>query len=441
MIGGGFAGLATVRALKGSGAQIVLIDRRNFHLFQPLLYQVATSGLSPGEIATPLRSILKRRDDVDVMLGEVVGFDVGRRCVRVLPMGQASGSLEVAYDTLVVAAGARHSYFGNDHWRPLAPGLKSVEDALELRRRILSAFEAAEIERDSAARRAWLTFVVVGGGPTGVEMAGQIAEIARDTMRRDFRQMDPKETRVLLVEGAERILLSFDPRLSAKAARSLASLGVTVRTGFLVSDILPGRILVGADDETEAIDARTIVWAAGVAASKLAGALAEATAVAIDRGGRISVQDDLTIEGHPEIFALGDMAVFVDVRSGRPLPGVAPVAMQQGRHAAKAVRARVSGGAPPGEFRYVNKGNLATIGRLRAIGEIGPLRLSGIPAWLAWLGLHITYLIGVQNRLLVLIRWTSSFITRNRGARLITGEVRPAERDADGPNDHVTANR
>ena len=422
VIGGGFGGLQAVRGLRRAPVEVTLVDRRNFHLFQPLLHQVATGAVSAGEIASPLRGVLKRQGNARVVLGEVSGFDLAGR--RVLLDRLANGDeAAIAYDTLVVAAGATHAYFGHDEWRTLAPGLKTLEDATEIRRRILAAFEAAEVEPDPDRRRAWLTFVVVGGGPTGVEMAGQIAEIANDTLRRDFRRIDPREASILLMEANDRVLTAFPARLSASAARALARLGVTP-----VLD----RPVVGLDDESvtvqpkagapERIPARTVVWAAGVRASPLAEALGQATGAPIDGAGRLAVASDLTLPGHPEVFALGDM-VRVHDADGRALslPGVAPTAMQEGRYVAKVIRARLKGKAR-GPFRYLDKGNVATIGRLQAVADVRGIHLSGTIAWLTWLFVHLFYLVGLQNRILVFTRWAGSFVTRGRGARLITGE-------------------
>jgi NADH dehydrogenase len=423
VVGGGFGGLQAVQRLKRADVAVTLIDRRNFHLFQPLLYQVATGALSPGEIASPLRGVLKRNRNVTVMLAEAEGVDLARRVVRTRAVGGGATG-DVPYDTLIVAAGARHSYFGNDHWAEVAPGLKSLEDALELRRRILTAFEAAEVEPDAAVQRALLTFVVVGAGPTGVELAGQIAEIARDTVRRDFRHIDPSTARVILVEGADRVLTAFPETLSAKAEAQLAGLGVGVRDGSLVTGVDEHGVTItpAGGGEPERIEARTVVWAAGVSASPLATVLAEASGADLDRAGRITVQPDLTLPGHPEVFALGDMVRVSDGAGGQiPLPGVAPAAMQQGRYAAAVIRARLAGAPPPGPFTYTDKGNLATIGRRRAVGEIRGMRLSGTIAWLGWLFIHLFYLTGLQNRVIVFIRWTVSFLTHGRGARLITG--------------------
>jgi len=430
VVGGGFGGLQAVQGLRDAPVDVVVIDRRNFHLFQPLLYQVATGALSPGEIASPLRGVLKRQRNATVVLAEVTGLDLERRVVHVRGVG-GGREADIAYDTLIVAAGAGHSYFGHDEWAAVAPGLKTLEDALELRRRILLAFEAAEVEPDPEIRRARLTFVVVGAGPTGVELAGQIAEIARDTVRRDFRHIDPSVARVLLVEGADRVLTTFDPSLSRSAERQLEQLGVTVMTGRLVTHIdAEGVVLTTPDGGEERVASRTVVWAAGVAASPLGRALGQASGAPVDRAGRVTVRPDLTLPGHPEVMAVGDMTRVEDGRGGvLPLPGVAPTAMQQGRHAARVVAARVAGHPEPGPFRYSDKGNLATIGRLRAVGELKGVRLRGLVAWLAWLTVHLFYLTGLQNRVLVLIRWTVSFLTRGRGARLITGDDAPPSAD------------
>jgi NADH dehydrogenase len=412
VVGGGFAGLYAARSLGiDPEVRLTLVDRRNFHLFQPLTYQVATGALAPGEIAYPLRAIFKRNRNVRVLMAEVTDFDLDAREVRLRPVGDVPAPQSLPYDTLIVAGGSQYSYFGHDDWRAHAAEVKSLESALAVRSRLLSAFEAAEWEPDAQAREAWLTFVVVGAGPTGVEMAGQIGELARDTLRRDFRNIDPRTARILLVEAVDRVLPTFPEKLSAKAKRSLEKLGVTV---------LLGRTVVGMDDETVTVDderigTRTVIWAAGVTASSLASRLADLTGAERDRAGRITVEPDLTLPGRPEVFALGDMT---RLRDGE-LPGVAPVAMQQGRYAAKVVRARLDSRtfAP---FRYRDKGNLATIGRASAVADIKGLRLSGLLAWLTWLFVHLWYLVGFQNRLLVIIRWTFSFLTHGRGARLIS---------------------
>jgi NADH dehydrogenase len=421
VVGGGFGGLQAVRKLARAPVEITLIDRQNYHLFQPLVYQVATGALSPAEIAVPLRGILKRQRNAGVLLAEVTGFDLERRVVRVRRLPNGDPAREIPYDTLVVAGGSRYSYFGHDEWQRSAPELKSLEGALEIRARILTAFEAAEVETDEARRRAWLTFVVVGAGPTGVEIAGQIAELARDTLPHDFRSMDPRVARVLLVETADRVLTAFPPSLSAKAGRALERLGVTLLLRHTVVDVAPELVAMETSDgERAEVAARTAIWAAGVTASPLAAALAAAAGAELDRAGRLTVEPTLTLPGHPEVFALGDMVSVRDL----PLPGVAPVAMQQGRYAARAIRGRLDGDDVE-PFRYRDKGNLATIGRSKAVADLKHLRLSGFVAWVAWLAVHLYYLIGFQNRLLVVLRWTFSFVTHGRGARLITG---PADR-------------
>jgi NADH dehydrogenase len=410
VIGGGFGGLQAALKLRRAPVEITLVDRRNFHLFQPLTYQVATGALSPGEIAYPLRAVFKRNRNVRVVMAEVTDFDLDAREVHLRPVRGIPTPATLPYDTLIVAGGSRYSYFGHDEWRAHAAEVKSLESALVVRSRLLGAFEAAEEEPDARTRASWLTFVVVGAGPTGVEMAGQIGELARDTLRRDFRNIDPSTARILLVEAVARVLPAFPPKLSAKAQRSLEKLGVTVLTGRTVVGMDEGSVTIDA----EPIETRTVIWAAGVTASSLASRLGELTGANQDRAGRVSVEPDLTLPGHPEVFALGDM-----VRVGeRVLPGVAPVAMQQGRYAAKVVRARLDS-SETGPFRYRDKGNLATIGRAAAVADVHGLRLSGFVAWLTWLFVHLWYLIGFQNRLLVLIRWTFSFVTRGRGARLI----------------------
>jgi NADH:quinone reductase (non-electrogenic) len=421
VIGGGFGGLQATLKLRRAPVEVTLVDRRNFHLFQPLTYQVATGALSPGEIAYPLRAIFKRHRNVRVVLAEVADFDLDAREVKLRSVSAVPAPDGLGYDTLIVAGGSHYSYFGNEEWRMHAAEVKSLESALAVRSRLLTAFEAAEAEQKQEARDAWLTFVVVGAGPTGVEMAGQIAELARDTLRRDFRSIDPRLARILLVEAADRVLTSFPPSLSAKAERSLQHLGVTVLTGRTVSGIdAAGVTLEGADGGPERIASRAVVWAAGVTASGLAGRLAELTGAERDRVGRVAVEADLTLPGYPEVFAIGDMVRIRDP-GGAPvvLPGLAPVAMQQGWYAATVVRARLRG-RDHGAFRYRDKGNLATIGRGAAVADIKGVRLSGFLAWVTWLFVHLWYLIGFQNRLLVFIRWSVSFATHGRGARLIT---------------------
>jgi NADH dehydrogenase len=405
VVGGGFGGLYAARTLAKYPVNVVLVDRLNYHLFQPLLYQVATAALSPGEIAEPLRAVLRRYGNVRVLLGEVTDLDLAQRCVRL-----ADGA-ELHYDYLVLATGARHSYFDHPEWEPMAPGLKSLADALEMRRRILLSFELAERETDPARRQALLTFVIVGGGPTGVELAGAIAEIARHTVSRDFRAFDPREARVILVEGGDRVLGQYPPDLSAKAQRSLERLGVEVRTGKVATDITPEHVKLG----DEVISTHTTLWAAGVAASPLARQLGGE----VDRAGRVSVHPDLTIPGHPEVFVVGDLSAL-KLSDGSHLPGIAPVAIQQGQHAAHNIWRHIEG-RPTRPFRYFDRGTMATIGRAEAVGMIRGLHLWGFVAWLAWLVVHIFYLIGFENRLLVLVQWAWSYLSYERGARLITG--------------------
>ena len=426
VVGGGFGGLQAVRGLRRAPVEVTLIDRRNFHLFQPLLYQVATGALSPAEIATPLRSILKRQNNVRVVMGEARELDLERRQVTLEALEGDERGVAFPYDTLVVAGGSKYAYFGHDEWRPFAVEIKSLESAVEARRRIFTAFEAAELEPDRVVRDAWLTFVVVGGGPTGIEMAGQIAELARDTLRRDFHAVDPGAARILLVEAADRILPTFPPRLSSRAARALERLGVTLLLHTSVTDITVDTVEAKQPDGTTTrIPARTVIWAAGVAASDLAGTVAAASGADRDRAGRLRVGPDLTVEDHPEVIALGDMVSVHDADGNPvPLPGLASTAMQQGRHAARTIRRRLEG-KPSEPFRFVDKGNLATIGRARAVAEIKGVQTSGVVAWLLWLGVHIFYLVGLQNRVLVLTRWTFSFLTHGRGARLITGNIHP----------------
>jgi NADH:ubiquinone reductase (H+-translocating) len=432
VVGGGFGGIQAVRGLRRAPVSVTLVDRQNFHLFQPLAYQVATGSLSPAEIASPLRAVFKRQENVRVLLAEVTGFDLDRREVTLDHLANGRRRTTLGYDTLVVAGGSHYSYFGRDDWRPHAPELKSLEGALEIRSRILRAFEAAELEPDEARRRSWLTFVVVGAGPTGVEMAGQIAELARDTLRRDFRSVDTRAARVLLVEALDRVLTSFPESLSRKTEHALRQLGVTTLLDHTVVDIAHDSVAIrGPDGEAERIDAHTVVWAAGVTASELAALLAREAGLEVDRAGRVTVGPDLTLRGHPEVLALGDM-VRVQARDGTlaTLPAVAPVAMQQGRYAARAIAKRVEG-ETPGPFRYVDKGNLATIGRSKAVADVKGVHLAGFPAWLVWLFVHLFYLIGFQNRLLVFLRWTISFLTHGRGARLIV-EL-DGKRDPPGP--------
>jgi NADH dehydrogenase len=424
VVGGGFGGLFATRALRGAHAEVTLVDRHNFHLFQPLAYQVATGALSAAEIAAPLRAVLKGQRNLRVVLAEVTGFDLDRREVILGDLPNGGERAILPYDTLIVAGGSRYSYFGHDEWSPFAPELKSLAGTLEIRSRILGAFEAAEIEPDEERRRSWLTFVVVGAGPTGVEMAGQIAELARDTLRRDFHAVDTRSARVLLVEASDRILTSFPESLSTKAQHALERLGVTPLIGHLVVDITADSVAIRSPDGTvEQVDARTVIWAAGVAASELAAALGTASNAEIDQAGRVTVEPDLTLPGHPEVFAIGDMARVRSVDGTvTTFPGVAPVAMQQGRYAARVIDHRLRG-RPTAPFAYVDKGNLATIGRSKAVADVKGVRLSGFPAWALWLVVHLFYLVGFQNRILVVLRWTVSFVTRGRGARLIGERV------------------
>ena len=421
VVGGGFGGLHAVARLRRAPVEVTLVDRRNFHLFQPLTYQVATGALSAGEIAYPLRAVFKRDRNVRVMLAEVADFDLAACELHLRPVDGAPAPERLRYDTLIVAGGSNYSYFGHEDWRMHAAEVKSLESALAVRSRLLAAFEAAEYEPSEAARDAWLTFVVVGAGPTGVEMAGQIAELARDTLRRDFRNIDPRRARILLVEMADRVLTSFPTSLSAKAERSLQRLGVTVLTGRTVTGIdAAGVMLQDRDGGTEVIASRAVVWAAGVTASGLANRLGELAGAERDRAGRVTVEPDLSLPGHAEVFAIGDMVRVRDA-SGEAvvLPGVAPVAIQQGRYVAGLIRARLQG-REHGAYRYRDKGNLATIGRAAAVADIKGIRVHGFVAWALWLVVHLWYLIGFQNRLLVLIRWSFSFVTHGRGSRLIT---------------------
>jgi NADH:ubiquinone reductase (H+-translocating) len=421
VVGGGFAGLNAVRRLHDAPVEVTLVDRQNFHLFQPLVYQVATGALSSAEVAAPLRAVLKRQANARVLLATVKGFDLEAREVVLGDLPDGEPERRLPYDTLVVAGGSNYSYFGHDDWREFAPELKSIGGALTIRGRLLSAFEAAEMETDPERRRAWLTFAVVGAGPTGVEMAGQIAELSRDTLRGDFRSVDPGHARIVLIDGEDRVLPAFPPGLSRHAAKELEALGVEPLLGRMVVDVDAESVSWKAKGgERVRLPARTVVWAAGVTASRLAAQLGEAAGAEVDKAGRIVVEPDLTVAGHPEVLALGDM-VSVRGPAGKPLglPGLAPVAIQQGRYAAKAIAARLRG-EEPHPFHYLDKGNLATIGRSKAVAELrGGIHLWGLPAWLAWLTVHIYYLVGFQNRLLVLLRWTFSFVTKGRGARLI----------------------
>ncbi len=429
VVGGGFGGLQAALALARLPVDVTLVDRRNFHLFQPLAYQVATGALSPAEISYPLRRVFRRRSNVRVVLAEATDFDLDARLVRLRAVAGERAPATLPYDTLIVAAGSHYNYFQHDTWQAQAPNLKTLEGALTIRRRILEAFEAAELEPNPRRRASWLTFAVVGAGPTGVEMAGQIAEIAHN-LRGDFRSLDSSEARILLIEAGERVLSEFPPSLSKRALRSLERLGVETLLEHVVIDVDGCSVTLNDRvGDPQQIHTRTVIWAAGVVASSLAAALAERAGVEVDRAGRVEVLPDLSLPGHPEVLALGDM---IRIRradtSSIALPGLAPVAMQEGRHAARVVRSRLRG-RPVRAFRYHDKGNLATIGRASAVAEIKFLRLSGFVAWFTWLTVHLWYLVGFENRLLVLIRWAFSFLTHGRGARLITGAAaRPSTR-------------
>jgi len=411
IVGGGFGGLNAANALAKLPVEITLIDRKNYHNFQPLLYQVATAGLSPGEIAAPIRGVLKKYRNVEVLMGEVVGFDLDKRRVLL-----SDGS--IPYDYLVVAAGATHSYFGHEDWQKLAPGLKTIEDAIEVRRRVLLAFELAErsvvLEHEHDLDP--IQFVIVGGGPTGVELAGMLSEIARHAIVRDFRSIKPQQTSIILVEGGPRVLPAYPEDLSRSAERQLHKLGVEVRTNSMVTSVEPGRVKIG----DSYLRSTVTLWAAGVAASPLGRALG----APLDKSGHVLVNPDLSISGHPEVFVIGDLASLRD-KSGELLPGLAPVAMQQGRHAARNI-SRDLKHQPRGKFEYLDKGTMATIGRAAAIGKIGKLHLTGFIAWFLWLFVHLMYLVGFRNRVLVLLEWAWAYITYQRSARLITGsEVLP----------------
>ncbi len=409
IVGGGFGGLYAAKELADKGVRVTVVDRTNHHLFQPLLYQVATAGLSPADIAQPIRHILKEAKNIEVVMGEVDRIDVNLKQVHTITNAAFS------YDYLIVAAGARHSYFGHDEWERFAPGLKSLEDALELRRRILNAFEAAEIAESDADRRAALTFVVVGAGPTGVEMAGAVAELARRTLAEDFRRIDPRASRVLLVEGVARVLPAFREELSRSAQKQLESMGIEVRTGTMVKDVTGRGVTVNG----EFIPTWTVIWAAGNAASPIGQRLGAET----DRAGRVIVNKDLTVPGHPEVFAIGDMAFF-EQQNGQPLAALSPVAMQMGRQAAKNILSLLQGEKPV-SFRYFDKGTMATIGRNKAVADLKFIRFGGYLAWLSWLFVHLIFLVGLRNRLLVLFQWTWAYFTFGRGARLIYGTFKP----------------
>jgi NADH dehydrogenase len=413
IIGGGFGGLTAAQSLKKAPVQVTLVDRCNYHLFQPLLYQVATGSLSPANVAGPLRQVLRKQKNTQVLLGEAVHIDAANRRVLL-----SDGALD--YDTLIVATGATHSYFGHDEWEQFAPGLKNLDDATAMRGRILLAFEAAERERDPEKLRAWMTFVIVGAGPTGAELAGALGEIAHDTLRHDFRAIDPSQTRIILVEGTDRALPSYPPKLSEAAQKMLERLGVTVRTGAMVTDIRAHGVTIRVGDQDEIIPTRTVLWAAGVLASPLGVILSQEAGAKLDRAQRVIVEPDMSIAGHPEVFVIGDLSNYSH-QTGRPLPGVAQPAIQQGHYVAKLIRARLRGQKLP-PFHYFDKGNLATIGRGAAVADLNWLHLSGWPAWLIWVFVHLLYIIQFQNRVLVILQWAWLYLTFSRSARLITGK-------------------
>ena len=414
IVGGGFGGLRAAQALKSAPVDVTLIGRHNYHLFQPLLYQVATGSLSAGEIAAPLRSVLSRQKNTRVFLGDVLDIDPVSK--RVLLADGAS----LEYDSLIVAAGSQSSYYGHEAWREWAPSLKSVEEAINVRHKILYAFEVAERIADPAQRRAWLTFAIVGAGATGVELAGAIAEIARQTLKNDFRSIDPKEAQIILMDGAPRVLPTFPEDLAEKAKRSLLKLGVQVETGVMVKDIDKEGLTIQTHDGMNRMDARTVIWAGGVTVPALGKTLASRTHAETDKGGRIKVCPDLTIANYPDLYVVGDLAIALDPK-GTPLPGVAQVAMQQGTYAAKAIVRRVQGKPRQKDFKYFDKGSLAVIGRWSAVADAFGVHMSGLPAWLVWAFIHLTYIVQFQSRILVFIQWAIQDLTFSRGARLITG--------------------
>jgi NADH dehydrogenase len=430
ILGGGFGGLYAAKALKQVPVEVTLLDRRNFHLFQPLLYQVATGSLSPGEISSPLRSVFRRQKNTRVLLGEAIDLDAENRRV-IIDDGDS-----IEYDSLIVATGSADSYFGHDDWHQNAPGLKSIEEATEIRHKILYAFEAAEREHDPDKQREWLTFVIVGAGTTGVEVAGALAEIAHDTLRHDFRSIRPQDARIFLLEGAPRVLPSYPEDLSAKAKASLIRLRVTPQTNVFVTDLDEHGVTIKTQSGIEQIAARTVIWAAGVRPSPFAEVLEHRAGAERDKRGHVIVNGDCTIPGRPEIFVIGDLAHFD--HNGKPLPGVAQVAMQEGAYAAKLIRERLRGRMLP-PFRYFDKGNLAVIGRASAVAEIGPLHMSGLLAWLTWVFVHLMYLVEFSNRVLVFVQWGFLYLTFNRGARLITGSDSPRQESDAEASQHVTS--
>lgn len=414
IIGGGFGGLSAAQALKSAPVDVTLVDRRNYHLFQPLLYQVATGSLSAGEVAAPIRGILSRQKNARVWLGDVADIDPVAKRV------QLADGASLDYDFLIVAAGSQTSYYGHDEWQQWAPGLKSVEEAAALRHKILYAFEVAERMPDPAQRRAWLTFTIIGAGPTGVELSGAIAEISRQTLRHDFRTIDPEDAQIILLDASPRVLMTFPEDLAEKAVRSLAKLGVQTRMGARVHELTRDGISYQINDSTQTLSTKTVIWAGGVTVSPLAKTLAQRTGAETDRGGRIKVRPDLTVANVPEIYVVGDMALSID-KHGQPLPGVAQVAMQGGTYAAKAIAKKVDGKPQPGPFNYFDKGNIAVIGRAAAVANPFGIHLWGLPAWIVWAFIHLAYIIEFQNRILIFIQWAIQDATFNRGSRLITG--------------------
>lgn len=416
IIGGGFGGLCAAQALKSAPVDLTLIDRRNYHLFQPLLYQVATGSLSPGEIAAPLRGVLNHQKNTRVLLGDVEDIDPISKYVLL-----ADGAT-LSYDSLIVATGSQSSYYGHDDWQRWAPGLKSLEEATNIRHKILYAFEVAERMSDPAKRRAWLTFVIVGAGPTGVELAGAIGEIAGETLRNDFRSINPKDAQIILLDGSPRLLMSFPDDLARSAERSLAKLGVQAKMGTLVKDVDRDGVNLQVNGSVERLSTKTVIWAGGVTVAPLGKTLAKRTGAETDRGGRIKVGPDLTVANFPDIYVVGDLALSVS-KDGQPLPGVAQVAMQQGTYAAKAIIRKVRKQPKQHPFAYFDKGSLAVIGRAAAVADVFGVHLSGLPAWLVWVFIHLMYIVEFQNRLIVFIKWGIQDVTFSRGARLITGSA------------------
>lgn len=413
IIGGGFGGLSAIQSFKNKPVEVTLIDKRNFHLFQPLLYQVATGGLSPGDIASPLRAVLKKYTNVQVLLGEMTDIDIQAKTI-ILRDGT------VNYDSLIVAAGAKHSYFGHDEWEESAPGLKTIEDATEIRRKVLLAFEAAEREDDPKRRKAWLTFVIVGAGPTGVELSGAIGELANHTLKNNFRSINPADAEILLMEGSNQILPVYPADLSQKAEKQLQKLGVKIVRNTFVTAVNPNAVTIKTGDSLQRIPTKTVVWAAGVQASPIGAIIAKCTGAEIDTIGRIIVNERLSLPGHPEIFIIGDLAHTLD-QNGKPLPGIAPVAMQQGTYVTKQILERLQGKESQ-PFRYIDRGSMAVIGRAAAVVNLPWMRFSGFFAWMVWLLVHLMMIVEFENRLLVMVQWAWSYFTRNRRARLITGQ-------------------